>query len=485
MSNSANKPIIRLLLVDDDLVDRLTCKRELQKYLDCEFEVLEAETGEQGLKLARTERLDCILLDQNLPDFNGVEFLAEFADESGEQPVPVVMLTGFDNSMLAVEALKLGAYDYIVKGTEREPLQWLPAVVFRALREHQTIKDKIQAEQELLKAEAKYLQQLEELVAQRTAQLAQQNVALNSVNANLDQTLNDLKRTEADLRIAATAFQAQESILVTDTNRIILRVNEAFTRITGYSAQEAIGKTPAILQSGLHDEAFYGELFNTVTREGYWEGEIWNRHKNGDIFPVLQTITAVTNEDGQIIHYVGASMDITPQKQAERILLDARERLENQVANTQDELEKSQAETAEINTALSVLLKHREKDKDEAQISLSNEIEAIVMPLLKRMKGASNGQIQTQRMIGMIEDNLKNLMKSYGRANHMDAAYQKLSPIERQVASMVKLGQPTKVIAATLNITAGTVNIHRKHIRKKLDLDGKTNLQGYLQSLTD
>ena len=67
----------------------------------------------------------------------------------------------------------------------------------------------------------------------------------------------------------------------------------------------------------------------------------------------------------------------------------------------------------------------------------------------------------------------------------IDSVYQKLSPIERQVAGMVKLGQPTKVIAATLNITAGTVNTHRKHIRKKLGLDNKENLQGYLQSLKD
>lgn len=297
--------------------------------------------------------------------------------------------------------------------------------------------------------------------------------------------ITKIRRNEEALRIAAAAFQSQEAILVTDSKRVIMRVNEAFTRITGYSTEEAIGKTPRLIRSGYHDKAFYDNVLETVGRVGYWEGEIWNKRKNGEIFPVLQTITAVTNDAGELTHYVGSMMDISAQKKAEKILLEARDRLENQVASTQEELESIKIETLEINTALNVLLKHREKDKTDAQISLSNEVESIVMPLLAKLKGASKNRQQSLRMVDIIEDNLKNLMKSYGRANHIDAAYQKLTRIETQVAAMVKLGQPTKVIASTLNITVGTVNIHRKHIRKKLGLDNKENLQGYLQSLSD
>ncbi len=293
------------------------------------------------------------------------------------------------------------------------------------------------------------------------------------------------KWAENELRIAAAAFEVQESILVTDPSRVIQRVNEAFTRITGYRPEEAIGNTPAMLRSGLHDDAFYDNILNTIANDGYWQGEIWDKRKNGEIFPVFQTITRVTDEKGETTHYVGAMVDITAQKQAEKILLEARERLENQVVSTQEELEKTKEETAEINTALNVILKLRDKDKDNAQTALSNEVEATVIPLLKKLKGASNNHAQTQRTITMIEDNLKQLMHTYGRAAHLDAAYQKLTPIEKQVASMVKLGNPTKVIAATLNISGGTVNLHRKHIRKKLGLDSKTNLQNYLQSLSD
>ena len=306
--------------------------------------------------------------------------------------------------------------------------------------------------------------------------------------SHLRVTLADVterKQAEAELRIAAVAFEAQESILVTDPRRVILRVNKAFTRITGYSAEEAIGKTPAILRSGLHNQAFYDSILDTVAREGHWEGEIWNKRKNIEIFPVLQTITAVRDADGQLTHYVGAMMSMTAQKQAEKVLLEARKRLEHQVATTQEELDKIKADTTEINTALNVLLKHREMDKSSAQAALSNEMNSAILPFLKKLKGSSIDRDQAQ-LLDILETNLQHLVKTYGRAADLSAAYLKLSPLEMQVASLVRQGLPTKVIATTLNSSPETVNIHRKHIRKKLGLDSKAhNLSAYLKSLTE
>ncbi|MBK8816617.1 MAG: PAS domain S-box protein [Methylococcaceae bacterium] len=298
--------------------------------------------------------------------------------------------------------------------------------------------------------------------------------------------ITERKKYEEELRIAAAAFNAQESIIVTDIKRVILKVNEAFTRITGYKAKEVVGKTPAILGSDLHDKAFYDTILETVAREGYWQGEIWNKRKNGQLFPVLQTITRVADEKGILTHYVGTMVDITVQKQAEKVLLDARNRLENQVATSHEELERIKNETVEINTALSVLLRQRESDKSETRIAFTDEVEATVMPLLKKLKTISAGRLQTIRLIKLIEDNFVQLVQSYGYSGNLASIYQKLTPIETQVAAMIRQGQPTKVIAAGLNIAPGTVSIHRKHIRKKLGLDGKKdNLHIYLMSLTE
>ena len=129
--------------------------------------------------------------------------------------------------------------------------------------------------------------------------------------------ITERKQAELELRIAATAFETQEGILITDRDKHILRVNQAFTRLTGYSAAESIGRTPAMLKSGRHDEAFYRCLWETLTRDKYWQGEIWNQRKNGEIFPEWLTITAVLDADGQVTHYVGVFSDITLRKEAD------------------------------------------------------------------------------------------------------------------------------------------------------------------------
>ncbi len=129
--------------------------------------------------------------------------------------------------------------------------------------------------------------------------------------------ITEHKRAEQELRIAATAFETREGILITDENKRIIRVNRAFTHLTGYSAAEAIGQTPAILRSERQDDAFYRGMWAAVSRDKYWQGEIWNRRKNGEIYPEWLTITAVTGADAQITNYVGMFSDITRYKEAD------------------------------------------------------------------------------------------------------------------------------------------------------------------------
>ena len=128
--------------------------------------------------------------------------------------------------------------------------------------------------------------------------------------------VTERKQTEIDLRIAATAFESQEGMLVTDANLILLRVNKAFTAITSYSSNEIIGKTPQFLSSRRQDDAFFLEVQKNVAQKGLWAGEIWCQRKNSDEFPAYFTITSVKNEDGFVINHVVTITDISERKQA-------------------------------------------------------------------------------------------------------------------------------------------------------------------------
>jgi diguanylate cyclase (GGDEF)-like protein/PAS domain S-box-containing protein len=164
MNVIAESFITRLLLVDDDHIDRLACRRALEQS-GHGFAVVEAETAEQGLRLARSGDFDCIVLDHYLPDFNGLEFLADLGEPDGELPVPVVILTCTNDAAVAVRALKLGASDYVVKDASRKSLEWIPAIILKALREWQSIREKKKAEEELREAEAKFRTLVEQIPA--------------------------------------------------------------------------------------------------------------------------------------------------------------------------------------------------------------------------------------------------------------------------------------------------------------------------------
>jgi diguanylate cyclase (GGDEF)-like protein/PAS domain S-box-containing protein len=136
-------------------------------------------------------------------------------------------------------------------------------------------------------------------------------------NVVIVQDVSERRRAEQELRIAAAAFESEEGMIVTDANEVILRVNHAFTAMTGYGADEVLGQTPRVLKSGHHDRAFYRQMWETLSRDRYWQGEIWNRRKSGELFPVWQTISAVLAPDGRISHYVAAFTDISARKAAE------------------------------------------------------------------------------------------------------------------------------------------------------------------------
>ncbi len=142
----------------------------------------------------------------------------------------------------------------------------------------------------------------------------EQGIAVRS--AGTVQDVSEREEAALQLNIAAVAFETQEAILVTDRHANIVRVNHAFEVVTGYSQDEVIGKNPKLLSSGRHDADFYRAMWDEINRDGKWSGELWDRRKNGEIYPKWLTITAVKNRD-EISHYVAVFVDITGRKKAE------------------------------------------------------------------------------------------------------------------------------------------------------------------------
>jgi len=133
--------------------------------------------------------------------------------------------------------------------------------------------------------------------------------------------ISERKKTEERLRLSQKIFEdTAKAILITDTNNIIIDANNAFCTTTGYQHDELIGKTPRILKSGWHDEQFYKNLWKSLIEFGYWKGEIWDKKKNGDIFPTWSTISVVKDHLGQAVNYVAILSDITEIKQSEKRL---------------------------------------------------------------------------------------------------------------------------------------------------------------------
>jgi diguanylate cyclase (GGDEF)-like protein/PAS domain S-box-containing protein len=128
------------------------------------------------------------------------------------------------------------------------------------------------------------------------------------------------KEAEEELQLAAITFESLQGIMITDPDATILRVNQAFTTVTGYPAEEVIGKNPNILHSDRHDQSFYEGLWRQLQIDGRFEGEIWDRRKDGSIFPIWQCITAVKNNRGETTHYVAVFTDLSEKKKFEEYI---------------------------------------------------------------------------------------------------------------------------------------------------------------------
>ncbi|ADH84995.1 response regulator receiver modulated diguanylate cyclase/phosphodiesterase with PAS/PAC sensor(s) [Desulfurivibrio alkaliphilus AHT 2] len=223
-------------------------------------------SGQQGVVAG-----DVLLLDFDLPDIDALEVVKRLREEI-RLDVPVVLIGNQGSEHEVAEAMGLGVADYLIK--QSGYLYGLPNTL--------------------------------EQVA-RLAQLQREQAALRA--------------SEQRHRLLAAALDAsRDGMVITDLKGKIVAINPAFTTITGYCQDEALGKNPRILQSGRHDRAFYQAMWASLKKNGHWQGEVWNRRKNGEIYPELLSISTVYDDGGQPAYYVGVKTDLTSLRRSEEQL---------------------------------------------------------------------------------------------------------------------------------------------------------------------
>jgi len=221
--------------------------------------------------------------------------------------------------------------------------------------------------------------------------------------------ITERKQHERELCIAAAAFEAQEGIAVTDEKGVIVRVNRTFAAITGYSAEEVIGNTTRILKSGRHDDEFYRCMWEDLHRNKFWQGEIWNKRKDGEIYPEWLTITAVVAEDGKVNNYVAICLDITERKRAETEIAAINTRL--QQANAQ--IEEERAHLAERVMERTAQLMYANLAKDSFLATMSHEIRTPLGGLLGMLELVSLSRLDREQreMLQAARDSGRSLLR--------------------------------------------------------------------------
>lgn len=408
---------LRILILEDALADADLMEDELRQ-TNLLFVSKRVAKKNSFITALKEFAPDIILADYNLPGFGGKEALEIAVKECPE--IPFIFVSGALGEELAIELLKKGATDYVLK----DRLAKLPPAVRRALDELTERMERNKFEQALRESEKKY----------RTV---------------FDNT--------------GTAM-----ITVKDDGTIVM-ANHEFEKLTGFvkreiehkkswhdficaDGQDKITKLKNRSGKPLHDE--------TDNREVRFRGA------GGEARDVLITISSVTDFRNHVISF----LDITERKEAERKL-----------KKSESELRQKTLHLEEANTALKVLLKHRQEDQALIEERVVSNVKKLVLPYIEKLRVLKLSEAQSDQL-DIIEENLKEIISPF--LQNLTVEHHDLTPREIQIAHLVKEGKTTKEIAQLLNISSTAVDFHRKNIRAKLGIKSdKINLRSFLLSM--
>lgn len=372
----------KVLLVEDDAADASLARQTLRAYERIRFDITWVQTLHDALEKLKLDPPQVLLLDLSLPDSNGMETVR--AIRQATATLPIIVLTGREDSDFALQTIEHGAQDYLIKGRfdtdslvrainyaiERSGLSTrlqqshdlltklssqVPGIIFQFKRTpdgrmcfpyaSNALFEMYGVSPEEVREDASkvfsfqhpedaphILASIEESARNLTPWHQEYRLILpgkgecwrmgmakperlpdgGTLWHGFITDITERKESEAHQRLAARVFETTgEAIMVTDLEANIVAINPAFTRITGYSEAEVLGKNPRILKSGRYDKMFYAAFWEELLRKGEWVGEIWNKRKNGEEFPQWETISAIKDESGKVTRYVAVFSDMT------------------------------------------------------------------------------------------------------------------------------------------------------------------------------
>lgn len=427
---------ISILFVDDEKLIRNSFTRDLKAE---QFTVTAVADGREAIAALEQGSFDLVITDLMMPEVDGFGVLK--AAKKLAPQTSVIILTGYGDMRAAIDALRLGADDFALKPCEAEEL------VFRIRR--------CLEKRSLLQRLALQNRQLEEEVEQRR------------------RVEEKLSESEARFRLALDAASNGVWDRNLDTGEVYY--GENWQQTLGYGEEEG--------DSGQHsfEELLHPEDLERVLgqREAHIRGESPRyeveyriRNRAGDWQWMLSRGRVVARDaQGRALRLVGTITDITRLKEIEAELKTIQAELEQRV-------ERRTVDLSESNIALTVLLKKREEDRNILAEQVLANATRLVEPFIDRLSECRLDEEQ-QVLVDILRANVKELTSPF--ASNFSSKMVRLTPAEIQVANMVKLGKRSKEIAEIMHLSPGTINIHRKNIRRKLDIaHQKTNLQTIL-----
>ncbi len=428
----------KILFVDDEAIIRDSLAREIRLE---NYETDTAASGDKAITMLRQTHYDLVITDLVMPGINGIGVLQTAKELFPE--ISVIILTGHGDMTVVIEALRMGADDFLNKPCEIDEL------LFRIAR--------CLEKQSLLH------------------QLNLQNRALQDEINRRQQGEKELRQSEERFRLALDA--SSDGLWERDLKTTEENYGENWHRTLGFS-DEDIQNLSCSWEDLLHPE----DRQNTMSilqdhingKTPRYEAEFRMKNKQGSYQWILSRGKVVIwDEQQNPLRMLGTHTDITRLKHVEEALKYAQDELEIKVQDRTTELK-------ETNIALKVLLKKREEDQTAFEQRVLSNITDLVEPYLAKLEKSRLNE-QQRVLLEILKSNINELTSSFSQK--FSTKYIKLTPMEIQVADLIRQGKMSKEIADVMHLAPGTIHIHRKNIRKKLGLTHtKANLQSILSS---